>query len=204
MGKWIGTLVVALAAMMITGCTTPVEGSPERRDQPRSSSADTVTSPPAEVDSETSTPPAESPDDAGDDGSDSGAIPVGEGVYAYEDGLTVEVTALAPYTPGDFAIGADTADSAITFSVTITNGTSEPVDLAITTVNVNAGAAGNVAEEIYDGDMGGGFTGAVLPGKAATAAYAFAVDASDLGEIVIEVEPGFLSYDAAYFEGSLA
>ena len=202
MSKWIGMCVAVLAAAVITGCSMPVEGAPGDRDDEGATSQDGGATTPADTGVET--PPSTEAVDEPDGSAASGVVRIGEGVYAYEDGLTVEVTGLAPYTPGDFAIGADSADSAITFSVTITNETAEPVDLAIPTVNVNAGAAGNVADQIFHGDLGGGFTGAVLPGKSATVAYAFAVNAADQGELVIEIEPGFLDYDPAYFEGSLS
>jgi len=197
--------VAVLAATMVSGCGVAVEGSPsvDRDATVRATSpATTAEEPAADVPAE-SAPPEELPAEPAAV-VDSGAVGIGEGVYEYKDGLIVEVSALAPYEPGKYAFGGESADSAITFVVTVTNGTAKPVDLSISTVNVNAGAAGNVAEEIYDGDLGGGFQGSVLPGKASSAAYAFAVNAADLGEIVIEIEPGFLSYDSAFFEGSLA
>ncbi len=190
-----------LAALLVSGCGTGIEGGPSSGSEP--STTQDESSAPAEEPAEE--PVASEPAEEASAEVDSGAVRIGEGVYEYEDGLTVEVSALAPYERGEYAFGAESTDSAITFVVTVTNGTAKPVDLSISTVNVNAGAAGNIAEEIYDGDMGGGFQGSVLPGKASSAAFAFGVNATDLGEIVIEIEPGFLSsYDSAFFEGALA
>lgn len=196
-------LVVALGG----ACAAPTAGAPTDRSEQETD----VTTTAVEPTEDTSAPSAETPAEPGADepvadepaGTDAGAVRIGEGVYAYDDGLTIEVVGLAPYEPGEYAYGTDSADSAVTFTVMITNGTTEPVDLALTRINVNAGPAGNAAEQIIDSELAYGFDGAVLPGKASSIQVAFAVDAVDLGELVVEVEPGFLSYDAAYFEGSL-
>src|SRR4051794_12219675 len=104
MSKWIGTCVAAVAAIMITGCAAPVDGAPARRDHQQSQPDGSATSSAADAGGKQSASPANGSTSSGSGTNDSGAVPVGQGVYAYDDGLTVEVTALAPYTPGDFAI----------------------------------------------------------------------------------------------------
>lgn len=117
---------------------------------------------------------------------------------AYDDGLEITVGAPASYTADEFAIGHTKGNSAYTVSVVIENKGKEKFDAALVTVGARAGADGVNAEQIFDGTVGEGFTGTVLPGKKITAKYAFDAPA-DAKNLTVEVGPGF-EWDASQWE----
>ncbi len=57
---------------------------------------------------------------------------------------------------------------------------------------------------VFDSEhgLGSGFEGSVTPGRAKTAKYGFAVPKGRQA-LDVEVEPGFLDYESAHFEGSV-
>jgi hypothetical protein len=117
---------------------------------------------------------------------------------AYDDGLEITVNAPAPYTADEFAIGHTKGNSAWTVSVVIENKGKEKFDAALVSVEARAGADGVNAEQIFDGTVGEGFSGTVLPGKKITAKYAFDAPA-DAKNLTVEVGPGF-EWDASQWE----
>ncbi|MEO3768433.1 hypothetical protein [Streptomyces sp. B8F3] len=60
-------------------------------------------------------------------------------------------------------------------TVTLENVGDAKSDATPTLLMARAGEEGNEAEEIFDGQVGGGFAGNVLPGKKATQKFAFFV-----------------------------
>ncbi|WP_250290866.1 DUF4352 domain-containing protein [Streptomyces atroolivaceus] len=117
---------------------------------------------------------------------------------AYDDGLEVTVGAPAPYTADEFAIGHTKGNSAYTVSVVIENKGKEKFDATLVAVDARAGEDGVNAEQIFDGTIGEGFTGTVLPGKKITAKYAFDAPA-DAKNLTVEVGPGF-DWDASQWD----
>ncbi|MEU1484298.1 DUF4352 domain-containing protein [Streptomyces sp. NPDC005752] len=117
---------------------------------------------------------------------------------AYDDGLEVTVNAPAAYTADEFAVGYTKGNSAYTVSVVIENKGKEKFDAALVTVDARAGEGGVNAEQIFDGSVGEGFTGTILPGKKITAKYAFDAPA-DAKNLTVEVAPGF-DWDASQWE----
>ncbi|MEU0300078.1 DUF4352 domain-containing protein [Streptomyces sp. NPDC006175] len=117
---------------------------------------------------------------------------------AYDDGLEITVNAPAPYTADEFAIGHTKGNSAYTVSVVIENKGKEKFDAALVSVDARAGEDGVNAEQIFDGKVGEGFSGTVLPGKKITAKYAFDAPA-DAKNLTVEVGPGF-EWDASQWE----
>ncbi|MFJ6855375.1 DUF4352 domain-containing protein [Streptomyces sp. NPDC091271] len=117
---------------------------------------------------------------------------------AYDDGLEITVNAPAPYTADEFAIGHTKGNSAWTVAVVIENKGKEKFDAALVSVDARAGADGVNAEQIFDGKVGEGFSGTVLPGKKITAKYAFDAPA-DAKNLTVEVGPGF-EWDASQWE----
>jgi len=188
------TIALATIAMFILGgCATPQEVKKEIVTPTASSSGDApydTTTPPAE---EETTPPPSEPSIA--------KVGATEW-FTYEDGLEVQVTKLARYKAGQATATGKPGDPAVVITVTIRNGTKATVDLSSTTLNVAYGANGNQAEQIYDENYGEGFTGSATPGRAKTAKFAFAVPKGRQA-LAIEVEPGFLDYESAHFEGSV-
>ncbi|MFH8760717.1 DUF4352 domain-containing protein [Streptomyces atroolivaceus] len=117
---------------------------------------------------------------------------------AYDDGLEVTVGAPAPYTADEFAIGHTKGNSAYAVSVVIENKGKEKFDATLVAVDARAGEDGVNAEQIFDGKIGEGFTGTVLPGKKITAKYAFDAPA-DAKNLTVEVGPGF-DWDASQWD----
>ncbi|MFC9942320.1 DUF4352 domain-containing protein [Streptomyces pratensis] len=117
---------------------------------------------------------------------------------AYDDGLEVTVGDPASYTADEFAIGHTKGNSAYTVSVVIENKGKEKFDATLVSVDARAGEDGVNAEQIFDGTVGEGFTGTVLPGKKVTAKYAFDVPA-DAKNLTVEVGPGF-EWDASQWD----
>lgn len=68
----------------------------------------------------------------------------------------------------------------------------------LASVDARAGADGVNAEQIFDGTVGEGFTGTVLPGKKVTVQYAFDAPA-DAKNLTVEVSPGF-DWDASQWD----
>ncbi|MGC5411041.1 hypothetical protein ACPXCX_46240, partial [Streptomyces sp. DT225] len=66
------------------------------------------------------------------------------------------------------------------------------------TVEGRAGKDGVDAEQIFDGKVGSGFTGTILPGKKVTVLYAFDAP-SDAKNLTVEVSPSF-TYDSTLWD----
>ena len=129
---------------------------------------------------------------------------IGSGSFTYSDGLKVLVPSAVSFTPSQTSAGGRPGQTGVLVTVTITNGTTGPVDLALAEVKVTAGAAGNQADPIFDSaqGIGSGFSGSVLPGHSQTTKFGFSVAPSDLNDVIVHVTPG-LHYDPASFEGSV-
>lgn len=135
--------------------------------------------------------PAESGGDAAKDDAKGTAETLEAGDTAvYEDGLEVTVSAPTAYTADEFAIGHTKGNSAYTVSVVIENKGKEKFDATLASVDARAGQDGVDAEQIFDGAVGEGFSGTVLPGKKITAEFAFDAPA-DAENLTVEVSPGF-------------
>lgn len=107
---------------------------------------------------------------------------------AYESGLKITVSQAAAYSPGRFAVGHTEGNTAYKLTVTLENTGDETVDTTLILPNARAGAAGRTAERIIDDSVGAGFTGSLLPGKKATADFAFDVP-GDAKNLDVEIDP---------------
>jgi hypothetical protein len=118
----------------------------------------------------------------------------------FDDGLAIEVTTPQPYKPGRYAAGHD-GDRAVTFDVTVVNGSEEPYDAVMTMVNATHG--GRQVSRIFDSANGGSENpaGTVLPGKSTTFTIALSLGEA-VGELQLEVTPGFLG-EPAIFTGQV-
>ncbi|MFE7749843.1 DUF4190 domain-containing protein [Streptomyces sp. NPDC057428] len=112
----------------------------------------------------------------------------------YDDGLEVTVGPANAYTPDEFAAGHTKGNSAYKVTVVMENKSKEKLDASLATVDARAGKDGVNAEQIFDGKVGEGFSGTVLPGKKITAQFAFDAPA-DAKNLTVEVSPG-LEWDA--------
>ncbi|MGY4902447.1 DUF4190 domain-containing protein [Streptomyces sp. 900116325] len=139
-----------------------------------------------------------------DKGQDSGGKPdAGKALEAgdsavYDDDLTVTVGDATSYTPDSFAAGHTKGNKAYRIAVVIENAGKEKFDSALVSVEARAGKDGVDAEQIFDGKVGEGFSGTVLPGKKVTVQLAFDAPA-DAKNLTVEVNPGF-TYDATQWD----
>lgn len=133
-----------------------------------------------------------------DEGAGSGAALAAGATSAYEDKLKVTVSAPKAYSPDESAIGHTEGNKAYEVTVVIENGGKEKFDAALVSLSARAGKDGVTAEEIIDNKVGTGFTGTILPGKKATATFAFDAPA-DAKNLTVEVTPG-LEHNAAQWE----
>ncbi|MFE0736138.1 DUF4352 domain-containing protein [Streptomyces sp. NPDC058855] len=134
---------------------------------------------------------------AAPDAGKGGGLAAGD-TSVYDDDLKVTVSDPKPYTPGEFAVGHTEGNKAYQFTVVIENGGKEKFDAVAVTLDARAGKDGVTAEQIYDGKVGEGFSGTILPGKKATVTYAFDAPAT-AKNLTVEVSPGF-DYNAAQWE----
>lgn len=116
----------------------------------------------------------------------------------YDDDLTVTVGDATSYTPDSFAAGHTKGNKAYRIAVVIENAGKEKFDSALVNVEARAGKDGVDAEQIFDGKVGEGFSGTVLPGKKVTVQFAFDAPA-DAKNLTVEVNPGF-TYDATQWD----
>ncbi|GAA5134778.1 DUF4190 domain-containing protein [Pseudonocardia adelaidensis] len=118
----------------------------------------------------------------------------------FDDGLAVEVSTPQPYKPSRYAAGHD-GDRAVTFDITVVNGSDEPYDAVMTVVNATHG--GRQVSRIFDSANGGSENpaGTVLPGKSTTFTIALSLGEA-VDELQLEVTPGFLG-EPAIFTGQV-
>lgn len=116
---------------------------------------------------------------------------------AYDD-LKVTVSEAKPYKPSQFAPGHTKGNKAYQVTVVIENSGKEKFDATLATLNARAGKDGVTAEQIFDDNVGTGFTGTILPGKKSTVVFAFDAP-KDAKNLSIEVSPG-LDHEASQWE----
>ncbi|MCX4823640.1 DUF4352 domain-containing protein [Streptomyces sp. NBC_01142] len=117
---------------------------------------------------------------------------------AYDDKLKVTVSAPKAYTPDEYAAGHTKGNKAYQVTVVVQNDGKEKFDATLLSADARAGEDGVPAEQIFDGKVGSGFTGTILPGKKSTVQLAFDAPA-DARTLTVEVSPGF-AYDASVWE----
>ncbi|MET7858333.1 DUF4190 domain-containing protein [Streptomyces sp. NPDC005318] len=127
--------------------------------------------------------------DKGKDKDTGKALEAGDSAV-YDDDLTVTVGDATSYTPDSFASGHTKGNRAYRIAVVIENAGKEKFDAALVNVEARAGKDGVSAEQIFDGKVGEGFSGTVLPGKKVTVQFAFDAPA-DAKNLTVEVNPGF-------------
>ncbi|WP_406096194.1 DUF4352 domain-containing protein [Streptomyces sp. NBC_01013] len=116
----------------------------------------------------------------------------------YDDDLTVTVGDATSYSPGQFAAGHTKGNKAYRVAVVVENAGKEKFDSTLVSVAARAGQDGVDAEQIFDGKVGEGFSGTVLPGKKVTVLFAFDAPA-DAKNLTVEVNPGF-TYEATQWD----
>ncbi|WP_241387714.1 hypothetical protein [Rhodococcus sp. CH91] len=119
----------------------------------------------------------------------------GEG-FTFRNGLAVAVAPPEPFTPSGSAAGFEAGDQAVTFTITIVNGSPENYDPVLFTTNLQSG--NSEASEIYDSasSIEGAPTTVILPGREAEFRVAYSV--MDPTDLVLVVSPGFEYRDAIF------
>lgn len=115
-------------------------------------------------------------------------------IFTYENGVSISASAPAVYTPGKYAAGADQAQH-ITFNLTITNGSAEPLEPMAYGTLASAGTEGS---QIFDteNNLNGGPSTVILPGGTITWAEAYSV--ADPASLILQIAPSF-EYENAIF-----
>lgn len=117
--------------------------------------------------------------------------------FAYDDGVELTVSQPSPYAPSEFAAGATYPDNLL-FTITVTNNSTEPVDVFAFGSMVSGGEDGS---SIYDfdgpaGEIGLPPTQTLEPGATLTWQEAWSV--ADPSDLQFSLAPGFM-YDEAVF-----
>jgi hypothetical protein len=127
---------------------------------------------------------------------------MGKGARKFDSGIVVAVSKPRKITPGDWTIGHKKGNTAIDFTVTVTNNDNEPYDVTWLTVTVDMGKDGIQAEQIF-GDGYSSAEGQIQVGKKKTMKVAFSAPTKDTSEINVVVEPGLSDGITAMFQGKL-
>jgi hypothetical protein len=121
-------------------------------------------------------------------------------IVTYDDGVSISVALIGPYTPGEYAQGIVEGQTPTVFKVVITNNSDQPLEPgAIPSVN----SGGQPAEYIADvahaeyGDLGLFPTTSILPGQTLEWFTAFGV--TDPANINMDITPAPFEYDTAIF-----
>ena len=123
--------------------------------------------------------------------------------YTYPDGLQVEVTKIkrTKMGPNAAADGVKVGAPVQVLSIRVTNGTDKKLDVAVASGTMTYGPDGDEAPAVFDEGVDG-MSGNVLPGKAKTGTYGFAVPTKYLGDATLEFTADF-EHDPAIFSGTL-
>ncbi|MER7398497.1 DUF4190 domain-containing protein [Streptomyces sp. NPDC000151] len=155
---------------------------------------------------ETSTAQPKGGGSEGEDAADTGGGSkgkTGEALHAgdtaeYDTGLSVTVSKATAYTVGEFAVGHKEGKKAYKVTVQVQNKGKEKFDSTLTLVEARAGKDGKATEQIFDGTVGEGFNGKILPGKSASVEFAFDTPAA-AKNLDVEVTPG-LDHEASQWD----
>lgn len=112
----------------------------------------------------------------------------------YVDGLEVAVSAPTPFTPGEFAAGADQANNVV-FTVTVTNGTKEDFEPFLI---ATASAAGVEGSQVFDPDNDLSFSPTTTIPAGQSISYQVGFSVADSNQIVFELRPGFMYVSTIY------
>jgi len=106
----------------------------------------------------------------------------------FPDGVSVKVDKVAQGVeqgegPGVFRGRPHTA-----FTLSLTNGSTGPIDLTQVVVTTTYGSPARIAAPVYEGAAAADFTGTVAPGATATATYLFAIPPGQAKSAVMTVD----------------
>lgn len=141
-------------------------------------------------------PAPEPEEDAEPDAEESvGQLAFGE-TWTWEDGTSVTVSGPEEFTPGEYASGGEGYDHHVQFTISVENGSGEPLDLALFTVTMQSGTS--EGDEVFDTDNGmeGSPFTTLLDGRAVEFVVGFGVEDPD--DLVMQLAPTW-DHDSAFF-----
>lgn len=161
-----------VAMLLLAGCSPKVEASP---------SMEPVKATPAPV--------VERPDNIVDFGE----------TYTWIDEVAISVSTPVEFVPSEYAFGLEEGDTAVAFTIVITNLSDEVVDPMSFTDVTSGGFPSAVIMDADSpvGDMLLRPSASLLPGKSVQWIEAFSV--KDPADLTLEVTPGMRGYDNAIF-----
>jgi hypothetical protein len=182
-------IAAVLLVLTLTACGG-TSGEPDSDPQAGANRPAGTASPAAPTQAPTTEPPSPSPSPT-----DDGVLSFGESI-TYEDGVTLTVSAPTPYTPSEYAAGAEGVTAAVAFDVTIVNGTQANFDPSFFSTTLQS--ANVEGSEIYDSENGleGSPSTTLLPGREAKFRIAYGV--TNPADLVLEVSPSFEHNNAIY------
>jgi len=122
----------------------------------------------------------------------------------YPDGVAVEVTRIKHAKLSESGVGDKgqvAGDPIQVLSIRVTNGSKAAVQVDAASGTMTYGPDGDEASTVFDTGING-MSGKVLPGKAKTGTYGFAVPAKYQGDAVLEFSFDF-DHGSAIFTGSI-
>jgi len=175
-------IAAVATALLLTACT-PIASSSSPSDEAPASA-------PSFAEPVESTAPEPEPEP------ESGILAFGEAM-TWQDDVSLSVSAAAPFTPTEYAAGADQANNVV-FTLVITNGSKEALEPSVYS-RVSSG--GVESSSIFDsgnpaGDIMGGPITTILPGQ--TIQWLEAYSIADPASITFQVSPGFEYEDAIF------
>ncbi|MBB1256310.1 DUF4352 domain-containing protein [Streptomyces sp. OF3] len=120
---------------------------------------------------------------------------------SYKNGLKITVSKATAYTPGEFSAGHKSGNKAYTVTISLENTGEKDINAVLVDVSARAGDEGKKADKIFDSEneAENTFDGELLPGKKATATYAFSAPA-DAKHLDVEVGYFDFSTKAAHWK----
>lgn len=123
---------------------------------------------------------------------------------AYPDGVKVSITKAEKAVETGTGPGQFNGRQLLVVDLQVTNGSASPIDLNQVVITTTYGQSRQVAAAVYPGNVSvQDFTGSVAAGATASARYAFAVPAADLGLVSMTVDFD-ASHASAIFTGSVS
>ncbi|MFZ1382336.1 MAG: hypothetical protein WAS54_06055 [Scrofimicrobium sp.] len=105
--------------------------------------------------------------------------------YTWDDGLAVTISQPTEFTPSEYSAGAVEGQTALSYEVTLTNGTDKDVESVMIMLTVASG--GSEGSAIFDSNNGVEIpTSTILPGKSLTWTVAYSV--ADPADVQISVD----------------
>jgi hypothetical protein len=106
---------------------------------------------------------------------------------SWADGASVTMTGAHQQVTGGQGPGVLVGQPQTVFQLSLTNGSSGPLDLGGVVVQARYGSDGTVAGALYDGSSVD-FSGTLAPGATATAVYSFAIPDDQLDNVRLSVD----------------